>query len=678
MSAPSLSRVESGERILAPEELHMLLTAIGTKDSARFADYLERDWNELPVPPLNHPEQDLLWEAEKVCVELKLLLDGDVKASFQKRIEEYRAQISAIAALLLKRDHTVALIGSIGIGKSTAICRALNLELPSDAGTLQTVLEVGAGGITVCEVHIYSGPGYGLLIEPCPEDEIRAHVMDFSDFIWRSAKSQLTDVTNENESQGVSKEIERAIRNLSGLHVKKTKSAEGKTIRIDDAKSLAIDYDSARDFGVEVLARMALHRRDARNAWYDALCGKAPLVWLREMFLEVNNGRHPDFSLPRRIELVVPMPLIANTDLNIRFIDTKGIDRAVGRPDLEAHLQDPHSLALLCSRFNNAPGTEARQLLTRAKEAGQRGLDKNTALLVLPHPGEALQMKDDSTSEHVESVDEGYELKEEQVMTALESTGIHNIQMCFFNALEDPKDKLVRFVMDRLNEARNHFKKELTDIVRNVKLVVENHAQEQAQAVLRDAASQLQNWVIQNNTVPNVNIQVHRSLLNEINSVHPSTVHAAVRRQGDWLHLQYGYQLGHGARTLAAKSLARKVNDFVAIAENLRTDPNFSGAESLIAQCEQVLNSAYNQLLRKMQLSGESLFDEEMKRDSWYWSDCEREWGQGSGYRDRVSSRSENWFDDSSHQSIENEVKSLISVEWKEALVRVESMLKDA
>lgn len=79
-----------------------------------------------------------------------------------------------------------------------------------------------------------------------------------------------------------------------------------------------------------------------------------------------------------------------------------------------------------------------------------------------------------------------------------------------------------------------------------------------------------------------------------------------------------------------------------------------------------------------MQLSGESLFDEEMKRDSWYWSDCEREWGQGSGYRDRVSSRSENWFDDSSHQSIENEVKSLISVEWKEALVRVESMLKDA
>ena len=677
MSAPSLSRVESGERSLAPDELKMLLKGIGTADATRFAEFLDRDWSELPVPPLNHPAQDLLWEADQSCVELRRLLEGDVKASFQKRIEEYLAQIRLTAGLILKRDHTVALIGSIGIGKSTAICRALNLELPSEDGPPQTVLEVGAGGITVCEVHIYSGPGYGLLVEPCPEDEVRAHVTDFSEFIWRVAKGKLAIAEDENESQGVSKEIERAIRNLSGLKVRKSKTADGKTLRTDDAKALALEYDAPRDFGVEVLARMSLHRRDARNVWYDTLGGKAPLAWMRETFLEINNGRHPDFSLPRRIELVVPMPLVANTDLNVRFIDTKGIDRAVGRPDLEAHLQDPHSLALLCSRFNNAPGTEARQLLTRAKEAGQRSLDRSAALLVLPHPGEALKMKDDATSEHVDSVDEGCELKGEQIATALESTGIHDIQICFFNALEDPKDKLVRFVMERLTETRRAFSMELTDIVQNVKLVIANQEKEQAQAVLRDAASQLQNWITQNKGIPNVSRQVHRSLLHEINSVHPSTVHAAVRRQGDWLHLQYGYQLGHGARTLAATALGRKVSDFIAIAENLRTNPDFSGAESLIAQCEQVLNSAYDQLLRKMQLSGESLFDDEMKRDREYWLSCENEWGQGSGYRDRVKSRSEQWFDDSTHQDVGNEVRNLISIEWADALARVENMLRD-
>lgn len=677
MSAPSLSRVESGERTLGTDELHSLLKEIGTDEAARFAGFLDRNWSELPVPPLNHSEQDLLWEADKSCVELRRLLEGDVKASFQKRIEEYLAQIRATATLILKRDHTVALIGSIGIGKSTAICRALNLELPSENGPPQTVLEVGAGGITVCEVHIYNGPGYGLLIEPCPEEEVRAHVMDFSEFIWRTANGKLATAEDDSESQGVSKEIERAIRNLSGLKVRKNKTSDGKPLRTDDAKALALEYSGARDFGVEVLARMALHRRDARNVWHDPLSGKAPLAWLRETFLEINNGRHPDFSLPRRIELVIPTPLVANTDLNVRFIDTKGIDRAVGRPDLEAHLQDPHSLALLCSRFNNAPGTEARQLLTRAREAGQRRIDRSAALLILPHPGEALKMKDDATSELVESVEEGCELKQEQVVTALESTGIHDLQTCFFNALEDPKDKLVKFVMERLGEARRAFSTELADIVQNVKLVIANQAQEQAQAILRDAASQLQHWVAQNKQPPSVNRQVQRSLLQEIDSVHPSTVHAAVRRQGDWLHLQYGYQLGHGARTLAAAALGKKVNDFVAIAQNLRTNPDFSGAESLIAQCEQVLNTAYDQLLRKMQLSGESLFDDEMKRDREYWLNCANEWGQGSGYRDRVTSHSEKWFEDSSHQAIGNEVRELITIEWEEALARVERMLQD-
>ncbi|MCY0857551.1 hypothetical protein [Cupriavidus sp. D39] len=404
---------------------------------------------------------------------------------------------------------------------------------------------------------------------------------------------------------------------------------------------------------------------------------QSPLTWLRETFLEINNGRHPDFSLPRRIELVVPMPLVPNTDLNVRFIDTKGIDRTAGRPDLEVHLQDPHSLALLCSKFNNAPGTEARLLLTRAKEAGQRDLERNAALLVLPHPGEAMKMKDDATSEYVESAEEGCELKGEQVETALESTGIHNMPICFFNAMEDSRDTLVRFVMDRLTEARKAFSTELEGLVASVREVIENQAKEQAQAVLREAASQLKHWVSQNKASPRPTRQIQGSLIKELQAAHPSTVHAAVRREGDWPNLSYGYQLGHGARTLATATLGKKVGDFTAIAENLRTNPEFSEAETLISQCEQVLQVAFDQLLRKMQLSGESLFGEEMKRDKDFWLGCEREWGQGSGYRDRVTTRSVGWFDDDSHQAVGMGIQHLLEQEWKEALSRVEAMLQD-
>lgn len=677
MSAPSLSRIESGERPLTPDELQSLLAAIGTEEASRFSEYLSRNWRELPVPPLNHPKQDLLWEADQVSATLRQLLDGDIKASFQKRIEEYLGQIRATAELLLKRDHTVALIGSIGVGKSTAICRALGLEVSSENERPQTVLEVGAGGITVCEVHIYSGPGYGLIVEPCSEDEVRAHAMDFAEYIWRSAKGKAVNTDDDIESQGISKEIERAIRNLSGLRVRKSKGPDGKTQRSDEAKALASTYDAPRDFAVEVLTRMSLHKRDARNIWHDSLSGKAPLAWLRETFLEINNGRHPDFSLPRRIELVVAMSLVPDTDLNIRFIDTKGIDRAAGRADLEVYLQDPHTLALLCSKFNNAPGPEARQLLTRAKEAGNRDLDRNAALLVLPHSGEALKMKDDATSEHVESAEEGCELKGEQVEMALESTGIRSIPICFFNAMEDSRDTLVQFVMSRIGKARDAFSADLERLVTSVREVIENQAKEQAQAILREAASQLKHWVNQNKGAPRANRQIQRSLINELEGAHPSTVHAAVRREGDWLHLNYGYQLGHGARALATAALGKKVANFTAIADNLRTNPDFSGAETLISQCEQVLQVAFAQLLRKMQVSGESLFAEEMKRDKNFWLQCEREWGRGPGYRDRVTTKSTAWFDDASHQNIGDEICALLEQEWTDTLKRIEAMLQD-
>ncbi|WP_227746906.1 hypothetical protein [Paraburkholderia franconis] len=179
--------------------------------------------------------------------------------------------------------------------------------------------------------------------------------------------------------------MKRAIRNLSGLRVRKEKS-DGKTTRRDDAKLLAASHASARELVVEVLARMELHRRDARHVRYDPSTGKLPLAWLKETFEAVNNGRLAEFTLPKRIEVVVPETLLKGTDLTTRLIDTKGIDRTAARADLEVHLQDPHSLAILCSGFNNAPGAEARLLLSRARDAGIRNLGLKAAIVALPRP----------------------------------------------------------------------------------------------------------------------------------------------------------------------------------------------------------------------------------------------------------------------------------------------------
>ena len=84
---------------------------------------------------------------------------------------------------------------------------------------------------------------------------------------------------------------------------------------------------------------MKLHRRDRRVLWHDASTEQAPLVWLQEIFRQLNNGLHPEFSLPRRIEVIVPHEPVGEKMLSVTLIDTQGIDDVAGRADLEPALR---------------------------------------------------------------------------------------------------------------------------------------------------------------------------------------------------------------------------------------------------------------------------------------------------------------------------------------------------
>src|SRR5262249_10173841 len=150
-------------------------------------DLLARQWDILPEPPLSDPDADLLWEAEQVAKEIHALAERpDVKQAFERRLVLYRQELLTSAAKLAEKRYRVAFVGTIAVGKSTAICRAERLELPTPKGMPKTVLETGAGGITICEVHLRKGPDYGLIIEPCPEDELRRHVSDFAHVVHPS------------------------------------------------------------------------------------------------------------------------------------------------------------------------------------------------------------------------------------------------------------------------------------------------------------------------------------------------------------------------------------------------------------------------------------------------------------------------------------------------------------
>jgi len=94
----------------------------------------------------------------------------------------------------------------------------------------------------------------------------------------------------------------------------------------------------------------------------------------------------------------------------------------------------------------------------------------------------------------------------------------------------------------------------------------------------------------------------------------------------------------------------------------------------LINQAERVLVGSYEELLRKVQIMGQTSFRDELKIDTRIWVECESEWGRGPGYRDRVTAHNQEWFTAQPRQILEAELWTLIAREWKEVLCKLTSL----
>jgi hypothetical protein len=285
-------------------------------------------------------------------------------------------------------------------------------------------------------------------------------------------------------------------------------------------------------------------------------------------------------------------------------------------------------------------------------------------------------MKDDATSTPVESAEEGYELKAEQTAMALEPLGLQKLAIGFYNAAEDPAARAQEFFVERLHHARNSFRDRIRDATKGARTLLKNHGEERIRAVQRDAGESLRTWASLNASVPPVQAHVQESLLAQIQVAYAATVRAAVRREGEWLQLSYSYHIGYGARRLAVFALGKAVDEFAGHCRILAATPRYAEAADLIAQAERVLAASYEDLLRKVQLMGQTVFKEALKADSAFWQACMAEWGQGPGYKSRVAGHNREWFDDESRRRLEEELKGLVGREWARALQSVTELLE--
>ncbi|QTI82098.1 helix-turn-helix domain-containing protein (plasmid) [Roseomonas marmotae] len=664
-----VSRIEKGDISNAVDTDRVLdaLQKLGSTDVAAYRDFASREWLHIEPPTFWNPQRVVLEETEDMlCAVEDFLSDEDRPWPLRRAIEGHKATLLRGAAYLLKLKHNLAFIGDIGVGKSTALAFAFDLLVPTSPSTKamdRTVLETGAGGTTICEVHIRRGPEFGLSVLPLSDAELRSLVADFCAAKQIALKS---DDRALREAAAVSRETERAIRNMAGL-TRKTIREDGKITYQDPVQDLVEACATEDELRTRVLELMRLGERTRRDLWYESSSLLQPMEWLAKTFREVNNGRLPDVSLPKSIDLVIPAFGKDFGELDITVIDTKGVDDVAVREDLDLRLRDPRTAVVFCSKFNDAPGVSSKTLLQHMRQTFSEPLSAGkVAVMALPRPDEALAMKDDM-GETAMSDEEGYAFKEMQVQSDLQASDLPEIPVLFFNAQSDPAESIRKSLLGQLNQMREAAAERLSDLCAAVNEILENHEAQTMIFAVEEVAKRMRDFLGAHSKLGARERLAYRDVLTTVQGVrHASTLWAATRRSGTYTGLNIMHQVGMGA----ARDAVLRSNRWFASLEDtlaaLKQDKDLVIATRTIDQIGQRAATSRKAFLEAVQRAGTEVYHGPLK-DSDVWQKCAEQWGMGPGFKGRVAGELEKWFE--SRADLKEQLEEMVNSLWERTVL---------
>ena len=304
--------------------------------------------------------------------EIQILLEKLTKQAEttieSKTANEWRKLIEDKQHFLDKKDHSIAFIGTVGIGKSSLLAVASNLFIgsePKERGALKaySILPIGAGRTSICETCIRSKQEgdqaeLGLLIEPVSSDEMEMEIRSFAEDEWHKRQPD----GQKGDTDPVAQEVRRVIRSMTGYSITQESYLDGdkqKKRPVDPLNEIIPKYDTHDAFIVHLLERAQLSQRNSPPSWWDNDSIKNRQA-LKARFDAINQGKEPQTLIPNRITVVVPSLLKQTGEpFDLSLLDTRGLE--VGgyieaREDLQRCLRDPRSVIVLCASFNDAPG----------------------------------------------------------------------------------------------------------------------------------------------------------------------------------------------------------------------------------------------------------------------------------------------------------------------------------
>ena len=630
--------------------------------------FTQREWRFIEPPSYWNPERPSLEIAEETLAKIEDFLgDEEHPWPLRRQVERRRRDLERVTAFLTRLRHNIAFVGDMGVGKSTAISFVFDLLVPAKADERsinRPVLETGAGGTTICEVHIAGGPEFGISVLPMEASELTSLVSDFCAVKWTAIRKNQNDGS---ETPRVGREVERAIRNMSGLVRKKTVT-DGKTHYHDPIQDFVRSYQGEDELRAHVLNCMGLPERTNAELWYRSGMGKHPSEWLRETFRAVNNGRMRDVPFPKSIRLIVPDFGKTFGELEITVIDTKGVDDVAVREDLDLRLRDPRTAVIFCCRFNDAPGTGSKVLLEHMKQTSSERFDTGkVSILSLPRSGEALEMKDD-TGESALNDDEGYEFKRMQVEGELQASDMPGVPLFFFNVEGDDSERLRGALFGQLARIRSTDSERLIELCAAATEIIENREQHAVTVAIEEVARRLNTFLLGNDKLGGRERHAYGEALSTVRAVqYASTLWASTRRNGEYSGLNIVHQVGVGAAKdarLRSRDWFAKIDGHV---NELKADSGLEPAMRSIEQIRAVAAASRRVFLAGAQRIAMEIYREPLTQAD-VWSKCAAEWGGGPGFRDRVVRHLQEWFEDR-RPALKETLEARLDVLWQRSVI---------
>ncbi len=664
-----VSRMEKGEVTSQAEVDKALdaLAALGSPQARAYKDFCMHEWEHVAPPSFFNPQRACLEIADEALGDIETFLADESRPwPLRRQIERHRETLIKGAAYLQKMNHNIAFIGPIGVGKSTGLSFLFDLLVPPSLASKpidRPVLETGAGGTTICEVHIKRGPEFGISLLPMPEGELRELVSDFCAARWAVLKGEMRESA---DTPNVGREHDRAIRNMSGL-TRRRSIKDGKVEYFDPVTDLVAASASEDEFRTRILELMTLPERTRRELWYDSATRQHPMEWVMKTFREVNNGRLPEVSLPSNIDLIIPDFGRSFGEMEINVVDTKGVDDVAVREDLDLRLKDPRTAIVFCTRFNDAPGVTTRSLLQHMQQTYSEPVNTGkVSILALPRADEARAMKDDAGEVAMDDA-EGYAFKQMQVENELAAEDLAGVPMVFFNVQSDDPAPVREALFGQLNRMRSTVEGKLFDLCAAADEVMKNHEAQALTAAMEEVAERLNSFLETHPALPARERHAYTEALTTIRSVrYAATLWAATRRNGEYSGLNIIHNIGVGAAKDARQRSERwftSLKDYLAV---LKADEGLQLASKTIDQMGRSAVATRTAFLEAVQRAGMEVYREPLSQSP-IWTQCAAQWGAGPGFKSRVAADLEGWFE--KRADLKDTLEEITNTLWDQLVI---------